>query len=127
VVAVPVVDAAVSDEVRAWFKLSTVKCAADSPGTCYRVTLQLRGAVTDERLVAKSYWSQAGCTGGQGVACSGPSGDSNLSVRCDAGGACVVEAFAESDGYCPTHDCGSTMVLDRFSAPAGTRLVMGKP
>ena len=125
--AAPTVDAAVPTEVRAWFKLSTVKCRAESPGTCYRVTLALRGAVTDDRLVAKSYWSQTGCAAGKIVACSGPSGDSNLSVRCDAGGACVVEAFSESDGYCPTNDCGSTIVQDRFRVPAGTKVVFGKP
>lgn len=122
-----VVDAAVSDEVRAWFKLSTVKCSPDSAGICYRIALLLRGAVNEDRVLAKSYWSQTGCTGGKLVACSGPSGNSNLSVRCDAARACVVEEFAESDGYCPTNDCGSTTVRDRFSVPAGTKLVMGKP
>jgi hypothetical protein len=121
------VDAAIASDVRAWFVLSPAKCPPSSPGTCYRVTLSLRGAVTDDRLVSKSYWSQTGCTAGANVECSGPSGTGRLSARCEASGACVVEAFSESDGYCPTNDCGSTVVVDRFEVPAGTRLVSGKP
>lgn len=115
-------------ELRAWFSLLPVKCTPNTdPATCYRVTLSLRGATHGDEVIDKSYWSQLGCSAGANVECSGPSGRSSLTLRCDAAGTCRVEDFGESDGYCPTHDCGSRTERYRFNVPAGTKLVFAKP
>lgn len=127
-VATPAIVDAGPTELRAWFSLLPVKCTPNTdPATCYRVTLSLRGAKSGDEVIDKSYWSQLGCSAGADVDCSGPSGRSSLTLRCDAAGTCRVEDFSVSDGYCPNHDCGSRTERYRFTVPAGTKVVYAKP
>lgn len=119
-----------STELRAWFGLRPMKCGKDDPeyGTCYAITLSLHGAVEEERVIAKGFWAQVGCTGGVSVHCDGPSGTSHLSLTCSKDGSCVVENRSESDGYCPPpEDCASRMGMDKFTVPLATKLVFVKP
>ena len=123
-------DAPRSTELRAWFQLRTMKCGKDDPdyGTCYAITLSLHGAVEEERVVAKGFWAQVGCTGGVSVHCDGPSGSSHLSLACTKDGQCIVEDYGVSDGYCPPpEDCGDRVQMDKFTVPVGTKLVFVKP
>ncbi|CAN5274039.1 hypothetical protein BH09MYX1_BH09MYX1_02500 [soil metagenome] len=115
--------------LEAWFLLAPIKCtqAGSAYGICYKVTLSLRGAVREDRVVARSHWSQLGCSGGANVECNGPSGSSHIFVRCDAKGECFVEQKSGSDGYCPANDCDSTLVVDHFSVAPATKVKFEKP